>query len=77
MAAGTAIHVKDRSTSLYRRILAYERENIAVARIIAGNDRYQGALREWAMLILERADEADGRKGPASTSSPAKRATAS
>jgi hypothetical protein len=47
--------MSDRSTSLYKRILSYEKQNREVAEIIAADPRYRdSALAEWASLILRR-----------------------
>jgi hypothetical protein len=58
---------------LYRKVLQYEADNIACARLVINDPRYQGALREWAELVLAKAEGANPRKRPAS-SSPGKRA---
>jgi hypothetical protein len=60
--------------SLYRKVLEYEADNIACARIVlAAPTKYPGVLREWAELILTKAERANMRKQPA-RSSPDKRA---
>jgi hypothetical protein len=38
--------MSDKSTSLYRRVLVYEKQNIDAARRIAADDRYREA--SWA-----------------------------
>jgi hypothetical protein len=64
-----------KNSSLYHRVRQYEEDNVTAARIIVADPRYQGALREWAVMILTRAEAARSRKRPAQQV-PVKRTTA-
>lgn len=40
----------------------YHEGNLAAARVIVSDERYQGALREWAEFVLRREEERQPRR---------------